>query len=109
MKTFEEKKQDIIDRIELGEEYCYDIKEGMSQIDIDIKLNSVSVRLGNAIRGLKELQTPKPPTCSTCKHMQKQIYLQECMNEESAIYMDSVDNEYIKSMGCNHHSDFSEV
>lgn len=43
LKKFEEKKKCIIDRIRCGEEYCYDIKEGMTQEDIDRLFIHVSV------------------------------------------------------------------
>jgi len=65
---FNEKKQGIIDRIDAAASYALDFNADMDDEQIAIQTNSVSIRLGQAIDAVKELQPPSPPKCVTCDY-----------------------------------------
>lgn len=93
MKTFGEKKQEIINTIEIlsGEDRDMAIQYAQHQI---------------------ELLKPDYPTCKTCKYLLDDgIHDYECNAVKNNVCISDMSGNYITDiddMGCIHHSDFSE-
>jgi len=87
MKTFEEKKQELLNEI-----FHY---TGGATREIFTKM-------------VNELIPPKPPTCSTCKHADFYGVSNQFgyCNSENDNNTDVI--EITRYFGCIHHSDFSE-
>lgn len=92
-KEFEDKKQEIIDKLKAANDY----------IEWDDKL-CASYRVSHASQMIAELQPPEPLTCATCKYFSNYIDHKECECEKSANYCQEISNpqKYV----CIRHSDY---
>lgn len=83
--SFEEQKQEIIEHLEIISNACCDISE-----IIDL---------------VQQLTQPKPPTCASCKYLNANTCVSECMNTKIPISLQN-DEGIPGNFGCNKHSDY---
>ena len=105
-KDFEAKKQEIINKLKAANDY----------IEFEDKL-CATYRVNHASQMIRDLQPPKPPACSTCKHtvpiynmFKSKILWREC--KKVKLFKSSVGNATelpTRGWGCTRHSDYGDA